>query len=312
MNFFSFFFSENFLIQSIAYAIPLIFAALAALISNKAGILSINIEGSMSVAAVVGALVSHFSNSWIAGLLAGCLASIAMMMILAFASSTLKTDPFLTGIALNTMASGLAVLCLSLCTGNKGSSAEYPSVLVPNLHIPFVSDLPVIGKAFFGQNYLFYLGLVSLLIVWLVLEKTKLGASIKGAGFNALAERSVGISVTKTRYFALAFAGLFAGLGGCYLSMASLSFFSTGMVAGRGFIGIAAEAMGADNPFLSVLFAYIFGAVDYFAVGAQTVLSVPYELLNTLPYAMTIVALVIYSLVHFSREKKKALGGLKA
>jgi ABC-type uncharacterized transport system permease subunit len=101
-------------------------------------------------------------------------------------------------------------------------------------------------------------------------------------------------------------AGLFAGFGGCYLSMANLSFFSAGMVSGRGFIGIAAEAMGGGNPFLSLLFAYLFGAVDYFSVGAQTVLNIPYQLLNTLPYVMTIIALGIYAAIEKARNKKKA------
>jgi ABC-type uncharacterized transport system permease subunit len=301
-----FIFSENFLIWSIAYSIPLIFASFAALISRKAGTLSINIEGSMTVAAVTGALVSHFSNSWAVGLLVGILASIATMMLLSVASLNLKTDAFLTGIALNTMASGLAVLILYLAIGDKGTSANYPSATIPDLKFPGLVDIPGIGKAFFGQNLLFYIGLLCLVLVWFILEHTKLGIDIKSVGFNPEAATSVGISVIKTRYKALALAGLFAGFGGCYLSMANLSFFSAGMVSGRGFIGIAAEAMGGGNPFLSLLFAYLFGAVDYFSVGAQTVLNIPYQLLNTLPYVMTIIALGIYAAIEKARNKKKA------
>jgi ABC-type uncharacterized transport system permease subunit len=300
-----FIFSENFLIWSIAYSIPLIFAAFSALISRKAGILSINIEGSMTVAAVTGALVSHFTSSWALGLLSGILASILTMMLLAVAALNLKTDAFLTGIALNTMASGLAVLILYLAIGDKGTSANYPSVRIPDWEFPGLVKIPGIGKAFFGQNMLFYLGLACLLFIWFLLGHTKLGLDIKAVGFNPEAAASVGIRVSLTRYKALALAGLFAGLGGCYLSMANLSFFSAGMVSGRGFIGIAAEAMGNGNPFLTLLFAYLFGAVDYFSVGAQTVLKIPYQLLNTLPYVMTIIALAIYAGIEkINREKK--------
>jgi general nucleoside transport system permease protein len=302
---FDFIFSENFLVYSIAYSIPIFFAAFAALISRKSGTLSINIEGSMTVAAVVGALVSHFSQSWPLGLAAGIVASIATMMILAFASMNLKTDTFLTGISLNTMASGLAVLILYLSTGEKGTSANFPSATIPDIFIPGLSQIPFIGKALFGQNILFYLGLICLFAIWFILEKTKLGIDIKAVGFNPEAAASVGISVIKTRYKSLALAGLFAGFGGCFLSMANLSFFSAGMVAGRGFIGIAAEAMGGGNPFLALLFSYLFGAVDYFAVGAQTVLNIPYQLLNTLPYAMTMIALVIYAVIQNRKDQKK-------
>jgi simple sugar transport system permease protein len=96
--------------------------------------------------------------------------------------------------------------------------------------------------------------------------------------------------------YSLIICGVFAGLGGAFLSMVYLSYFSAGMVAGRGFIGIAAEAMGAGAPILTMLFAVLFGAFDYFSVGAQSVLKVPYELLNTLPYLMTVAALIIYSI----------------
>ncbi len=298
----NFIFSETFLVNSLAYAIPIIFAAFAALISNKSGELSINIEGSMTVSAVVGGLVSHFTSSWALGLLCGLVASVILMLILSFASLNLKTDPFLTGIALNTMASGLAVLILYLTTGDKGTSANFPSKLIPDLFIPGSSEIPVIGKAFFGQNLLFYIGILCLVALWFILKHTKLGTDIKAVGFNPQAASSVGISVAKTRYKALILCGLFAGFGGCYLSMANLSFFSAGMVSGRGFIGIAAEAMGGGNPFLAMLFAYIFGAADYFALGAQTVLNIPYQFLNIIPYGLTVVALIIYAVIEKTKK----------
>src|SRR5574344_2674073 len=276
---FKFIFSSDFLYSSIAYAIPLIFAAFAALISKKVGLLSINIEGSMSMAAVTGALLSHFTNSWFVGLLGGVIASILMMMILCAASMVLKTDPFLTGIALNTMATGLAVLILFLVTGDKGTSANFPSAVVPSLYIPFISDIPFIGLVLFSQNLLFYIAIICLVLLWVLLTKTKLGSNIKAVGLYSEAAETCGINIKRTKYLALIIAGLFAGLGGCYLSMGNLSFFSTGMIAGRGFIGIAAEAMANGNPFLAVLFAFLFGMVDYFAVGAQTIINIPYQLL---------------------------------
>ena len=294
--------SESFLVNVIAYAIPIIFAAYASLISNKAGISAINIEGAMSVAAVTGALVSHFANSWVIGLLCAMSAGILMMLILALAALKLKADSFLSGIALNTFATGACLLIVKGVLDGRTDSSTAPSVLVPNVHIPFLSEIPVIGKAIFSQNLLFFIMLAVLALLILLLNCTHLGVQIKTAGYHPEAGESVGVSVKRTRVIALIICGAMAGLGGAYLSMANLGYFSAGMVSGRGFIGIAAEAMGAGMPVRTTLFALLFGAVDYFAVGGQTVLSFPYELLNTLPYLMTLLALTIYAAAH---NKKK-------
>jgi len=295
-------FSENFLVNVIAYAIPIIFAAYASLISNKAGISAINIEGAMSVAAVTGALVSHFANNWVIGLACAMSAGILMMMLLALSALKLKADSFLSGIALNTFATGACLLIVKGVLDGRTDSSTAPSVLVPHVNIPLLSDIPVIGKAIFGQNLLFFIMLAVLALLIVLLNCTRLGVQIKTAGYHPEAGESVGVSVKRTRVIALIICGAMAGLGGAYLSMANLGYFSAGMVSGRGFIGIAAEAMGAGMPIKTTLFAFLFGAVDYFAVGGQTVLSFPYELLNTLPYLMTLLALTIYAAAH---NKKK-------
>ncbi len=292
----SFIFSENFLTSSISYALPIIFAAFAALISNKANIVSINIEGSMSVAALSGALVSYYTQSWAIGLLAAIAAGVGMSLLLALSAIKLKTDTFLSGIALNTFASGLCVLVLYLVLGVKGDSSMTPSVLIPQVKIPLLSEIPVIGPSLFAQNLLFYVAVISLFALLFLLYRTRLGTKIRATGYNPEATASVGIKTGRVQTVSLVFCGIFCGLGGAYLSMANLGYFSAGMVSGRGFIGIAAEAMGAGKPVLTMLFSLLFGAVDYFAVGGQTVMSAPYELLNTLPYIMTLAALLIYSL----------------
>ena len=299
----SFIFSENFLNSSISYALPIIFAAFAALISNKANIVSINIEGSMSVSALCGALASYYTQSWLIGLLAAIAAGIGMSQLLALSAIRLKTDSFLSGIALNTFASGLCVLVLYLVLGVKGDSSMAPSVLIPQIRIPLLSQIPVIGPALFAQNLLFYVAIISLFALLFLLYRTRLGTKIRATGYNPEATASVGIKTGRVQTISLVFCGIFCGLGGAYLSMANLGYFSAGMVSGRGFIGIAAEAMGAGKPVLTMLFSLLFGAVDYFAVGGQTVISAPYELLNTLPYIMTLAALLIYSVTNKKRLK---------
>lgn len=302
-------FSENFLLSCITAALPIVFASFAALISNKVRLLNINIEGSMSVSAVTGALVSHFTNSWVVGLLAALIAGVCMSMILYLAAMKLRTDGTLSGIALNTFATGMCVFLLYTVLGVKGDSSGAPSAVIPSLRIPYLSDIPLIGKALFGQNLLFYLAIASLVFLTLLLNRTKTGAYIKATGFNEKAAASVGILTDAQKAKALVLCGLFCGMGGAYLSMVSLSYFSANMVGGRGFIGIAAEAMGAGIPWLTALFAFLFGVVDSFALGSQAVLGAQYyELLNTLPYVMTLIALIIYAAINKARAERNLRG----
>lgn len=292
---FRFVFSWTFIQSSIVFAMPIMFAALAALISNKAGTLNINIEGAMSLAALTGSLASHYSNSWIIGLLAAIIAGVAMSFILSYCSVILRTDTTLAGIALNSLATGVCILALYIFLGVKGDSSQAPSTMIPKITIPVLSEIPVLGKLLFNQNLMVYIGILCLVFVSILLRKTRLGLRIKAAGYNPVAMEAAGIPVNRYKTYSLIICGIFTGLGGAFLSMVYLSYFSVGMVAGKGFIGLAAEAMGGGIPIFTALFAFLFGAVDYFSIGAQSVLGIPYQLLNTLPYLMAMLSLVVYS-----------------
>ena len=306
MKIFEMLFSEEFFYTSIQLTIPILFAALAALISNKAGILNINIEGSMSVSALIGALISFFTQSYIWGILGGIGTGILMGILLSICTHKLKTSSVLTGVALNIFATGFVVFLMYSILGTKGDTTSAPSYAIPYIKIPYLKDIPIIG-VLFEQNLLFYIAIISVISISTFLNKTKMGLLIKAVGYNPIAAKSVGISIEKIQLIALIIAGVFAGLGGVFLSMSYLSTYNSGMIAGRGFIGLAAEAMGAGQPLLTMIFAFIFGIVSAFAINAQTALNIPYELLNTLPYLMTILALVIYSISKL--KKQKIVGG---
>lgn len=303
-----FIFSEEFLNSTILFSMPILFASLAALISNKAGILNINIEGSMAVSALVGSLVSYYSKSWILGIGAGIAAGVMMALLLSFAALKLKTNHILSGIALNTLTTGLTIFILYLVLGVKGDSSLAPSIKIPDIKIPLLSKIPIIGEALFGQNLLVYLGILSVFAIWFLLKKTRIGLRIRAVGENEEACLTVGIKTKQIKVISLMIGGALAGIGGSFLSMVYLTYFSVGMVGGRGFIGLAAEAIGNGHPLFTALFSLLFGAVDYFAIGAQSVLKIPYELLNTLPYLMTILALIIYSIKKYQSQKNKSKG----
>ena len=169
-------------------------------------------------------------------------------MIFAFFHLVLKANNVLCGTAINTLASGLTVFVLQMITGEKGTSVSIKSYSYSEIHIPFLKDIPILGQILSGHNLLTYLAVLLLFVVMFLLFKTPLGLRIRAVGENPSAAASVGIPVVRIRFIAICICGVFAGLGGMYLSMAYLPIFARDMTAGRGFISLAACAMGRANP----------------------------------------------------------------
>lgn len=303
-SFWDLFASANFYITIISLATPLVFASMAALISNKAGVVNISIEGTMLISALVGAIFSTLLGSAILGIVFAVIAGVFMGYVFGFSTIKLKTNSILVGIALNILAAGLVVFIIYALTGNK---SDYPSVALRPISIPLLRDIPIIGEVFFNSlNLLVYIAIITVVLVSLFLRKTVLGIRIKAVGQNAKAVDSVGVSSEKIKIIALMIAGGLSGLGGAYMSIGFMSSFNTGMIAGRGFIGLAAEAIGAGIPVVTALFAVVFGLVNAFSLTAQTItgINIPYELLNTLPYLVTIFGLVVFAVVKQKKSKK--------
>jgi len=303
-SFWDLFSSVNFYVTIISLATPIIFASMAALISNKAGVVNISIEGTMLVSALVGAIFSTMFSSAIMGIIFALFAGILMGYIFAFSTIKLKTNQILVGIALNILAAGLVVFIIYALTGNK---SDYSSVALKPISIPLLRDIPIIGEIFFDSlNLLVYIAIIVVIGISFFLKKTVLGIRIRSVGMNAIAVDSTGVSSEKIKIYALLIAGGLAGLGGAYMSIGFMSSFNTGMIAGRGFIGLAAEAIGAGIPYVTALFGVVFGLVNAFSLSAQTIsgINIPYELLNTFPYLVTIIGLVIFAIVKKKKKQK--------
>lgn len=282
---------------------PILFASLAALISNKAGVINIGLEGIMLTAALMGVVTSAFTQSALIGVICAVIAGILLSLLLAYFSLNLKSDIILTGIALNLLASGGTVFLLYLVAKDKGISISLKSMIVPEVNIPLISEIPVLGSILSGHNILTYLALLTVLLVYIFLYKMPLGLKIRAVGENPNAADSVGISVKRIQYLALALSGALAGLGGAYMSMGYVSWFSRDMTAGRGFIALAAEAMGRGTPFGTLIASLVFGFADALSNVMQS-LRVPAEFVQMIPYATTILGLVLYS-VKLSNKTKK-------
>ncbi len=303
-------FSAAFIATVIRVSTPIILPALGGLLSELGGAINIALEGIMLAAAFTGVIVSGFGPQWFPGLpvwlypwlgaLAGVLVGMALGWMIAFFHLELKTDIILTGLAINILAAGGTVFLMFSLTGDKGSTSTLGSPALPNLPIPFVNNIPVLGTLLnaengAGYNIMSYVAFLLTAVIWVFLYRMPAGAHLRATGETPEAAQSVGIDIRRVRYQALIASGFCAALGGLYLSMGYLTIFQTGMTAGRGFIALAVIYLGNRNPIGVVIAALIFGAAT--ALGAQLgTLNVPPQIIEMIPPTVTIGALIIYNI----------------
>lgn len=281
---------------------PILFATLAAGVAAKAGICNMALEGMLLFCALFGVMFSNITGSWILGLLLTVVVGGVIGLILAFFILNLKTDEILAAIAINLTATGGTVLLLLAFSGDRGSST-FSSVAAPSLSIPLLNKIPFLGQILSGRNFLTYLSLLMVVVMYLLLYKTPLGLKIRAVGENKNAAESVGISSRRIQYIALIISGALCAFGGYFLSGGYMNSFTKDMSAGRGFIALAASSMGGNTPVGGLLVALLFGGAQ--AVGNQMQLTnIPVELIQMIPYATTLVGLAVFSYIAMKRKEK--------
>ena len=272
---------------------PILLTTLGSMIAARAGARNIALEGTMLTASFVGVVASHFTQSAFVGLAFAVLSGIIMSNIIAYFALKLKSNIIISGIALNLMASGMTVFGLYLLTGDKGASTSLNSLVLPNINIPIIENIPVVGNILSGHNILTYVALILVVLVWIMFKYTKLGLRIKAVGESPEAAESVGISVNRVKYIALTMSGALAALGGAFLSMGYVTLFSAGMTSGRGYIALATQSMAGSNPVVGLLTSSLFGfteSMSNYLQGAK----LPIEFVQMLPYLAIVVIYVIY------------------
>lgn len=295
----------SFLFSVIRVMTPLLFASLACMIFTKGGNDSIATEGIMLLCALAGPVGAFLFNNAFLGLLFAVVTGALVACAFGYATLSLKANPVLAGIALNILAGGLTIFTIFLLTGEKGSTQSLASPVLPNITIPGLAAVPVLGKVLSGHNILTYLALLMVLLLHFFLYKTAPGLRMRTVGENPQAADSVGISILKYKYLSLIIAGMLAGLGGAFMSMGYVSFFTKGMVAGRGFIGMAAESMGHGVPGGVLLATLLFSVADALSVQFKMMNLLPSELVQIVPYTITIIAIAVYSYYRMKKEEKQ-------
>ncbi len=297
-------FSVDFINAILRMSTPLLFVAMAAVIGAKADILCIAYEGMMLFAALGGVIGSAYTQSLLGGLVIGLLSGMAVAAIFAYFVLVLNTKTMLVGLALNILGSGGTIYLMYLLTDSKANTNALPSLTFPNIDIPILKDIPILGDIFSGHNLLTYVSFISVIVVYLFIFKTPLGMRIRSVGENPHAAQSLGVNVIRIKFTALMISGMLASLGGIFMTMGYLSSFTRDMIAGRGFIGIAAQNLGGGHPLLTMLWTLVFGGATAIGNVAQSY-RMPSQLANMLPYAVTLIGLCLMSIRIGKKVSKK-------
>ncbi|MEL6481212.1 MAG: ABC transporter permease [Pseudomonadota bacterium] len=297
---------------------PLILCAMAGLVSERAGIIDIGLEGKLLAGAFAAAAVASLTGSAWAGLGAALLASMLMALLHGFACITHRGEQIISGVAINILASGLTVVVgIALFrqggqTPGLGSGERFGPITFPGVEA--AREIPVLGPIYAellsGHTLPVYLALATVPLVAWLLWRTRFGLRLRAAGEMPAAVDSAGVSVPWLRYRAVLIAGLLCGLAGAYLSTAHGAGFVREMSAGKGYIALAAMIMGRWRPWAVLAACLLFGFLEAGAARLQgTVLpfigEVPVELVLVIPYIATVALLAGF----FGRaEPPKALG----
>ena len=290
---------------------PILFATLGAVVGEKAGVSNIGLEGIMMMSALFGSLTAYWTGSWAVGLLVALVVGVLEALLMGFFAFNLKTDIILTGIAVNMIGSGGTLFLVKVITNmTEGKAMASTTSLItavhqiPSWNIPIIKDIPVVGEILSGHCILTYIAFLLVFLTWVLLYKTPLGLNIRSVGENPNAAASVGVSVLKIKYIAIAFSGLMAGFGGAFMSMYYAMGWSLDMVAGRGFIALAAQAMGGGEPLGSMLSALIFGFAQALSIKVSS-RGIDSNLVTPIPYLVTILGLVVFALIIRSKVKRQ-------
>lgn len=297
-------FSIEFAFSIFRITTPVLFAALAAVVADRAGVTNIGLEGIMMISALSGVIFSAWTQSAFIGLLCAIAMGMLVALMIGFFALKLKTDIILAGIAVNMLGGGGTVFFMYLASGDRGYSANLASKVMPTISIPIIENIPVLGQIVSGHNLLTYIAFICVALVWVLLYKTPMGLKIRAVGESPNAADSVGVSVSFIKYVSLGISGMLAGMGGAFMSMGYMSSFNTNMTAGRGFIALAAEAMGRGEPIGTMLTSLLFGFADALANNMQR-LGLPAELVQMTPYIFTIVGLSVYAASIMNKAKGK-------
>jgi simple sugar transport system permease protein len=287
------FFTEAVLVgilaSGIRLATPYLYASIGETFSQRSGVLNLGVEGQMLLGAFAAFYVTFTTGSLWLGVLAALLIGMVMGLMMAFVSINLQAVQGISGIGFYLFGLGVSDLLFQKLLGTVETVSGFRPV-----HIPWLSDIPILGEIFFSQNILVYGAYLLVLVAWFVLNKTTLGLKIKAVGESPQAADSLGVSVAKVRYFTITLGGMLSAMAGASLSIALLNVFQQNMTSGLGFIAVALVYFGGWRPWAVMAGALLFSMVNSLQLWVQVLgIPIPSDFAVMMPYVLTIIALVV-------------------
>jgi simple sugar transport system permease protein len=280
---------EAIILSVISAATPLLLASSGELVVERSGVLNLGIEGMMIVGAACGFAGAYLSGSTLVGAVCGILAGAALSAVFGILTLGLAVTQVAAGLALTILGVGLSGLIGAGFVGQK-------IVAAPHLYLPYLNDIPFIGRILFGEDSFIYFSIALIIGIWLFLYRTRAGLVLRAVGDNHASAHALGYPVLGIRMLAVLFGGACAGLAGAYLPLAYTPFFIPGMTAGRGWIALALVVFASWRPGRLVAGAYLFGAVSILQLHTQALgFGIPSQLMSSLPYLATVIVLVLIS-----------------
>lgn len=283
----------NILASTVRIATPLLLGALGELVSERAGVMNLGIEGTMLMSSFVAFLVSFKTNSLILAVGAAILTGATMSLIMAFMAATMKVDQTVTGLSLNLLASGLSLFWYRVAF-KETFSGSIPTVhTMGTARIPILGDIPYLGQILFNQSLLTYLAILMVPVITFVLYRTQMGLSIRSLGENPRAVDMKGIDVTRLQYLSVIFGGVMSGLAGAFITIGTTVRFLPEITAGRGWLALVIVIAGNWRTGRILLAALLFAFLDAFQLQLQGIgIQIPFQILLAAPYILAILVMM--------------------
>jgi simple sugar transport system permease protein len=306
-------FSTTFFVTVIRTTTPLLLATLGGLVADLSGALNVALEGQMLAGCLTAVIVSVYFP-WYVAVLSGLLMGGALGALMAFFAIRMKADIILVGFAINILAASATVVALSIATGgDKGTSINLKPQGIPVLDLGFLQAIPGFGQFLYEMlgrhSVLSWIAAFLVFAIWYYLYRMPGGLRLRAVGEYPAAPEAAGISLNKVRAWALVASGALAGLGGAQLALFNFIGFTRDMTAGRGFIALGAVLLGARHPVGALLAALLFGVFEGLSIVMPGLFNwIPTEWIHMIPFAVTILALVLFS---YRAQRLLALRGAK-
>lgn len=298
----------DFLAHAVFMGTPLLFGTLGEILNEKSGHLNLGVEGMMAMGACAGFMVGYSTDSLFLALIAAFIAGVLSSLIYAFLTITMMANQNVTGLTLTIFGLGLSNFIGEYMLGKSANNTlklpEHIAQQLKNVKIPFLGDIPWVGKVLFNQSIFTYLGVVIAVILFVYLNKTKIGLNLRTIGENPAVADAAGINVTRYKYINLLIGGGICGIGGAFCSMVIGGSWMANSVNGLGWISVALVIFALWSPIKAIFGAFVFGAfsvIKYYVPKSGSFV-IPNAFFDMLPFIITALVLIVTSIKQ-SREK---------